>query len=59
VKATKGAPDIETRRAFCAELVAQKTTDQRASDPNHDVKKQPLLAIGPHHFTGAPRSSPL
>jgi hypothetical protein len=46
-KSDKGAPDIEARRAFCTELVKQKTTDQRTGDPNHDVQEQPLLAIGP------------
>jgi len=53
-KSDKDAPDIETRRAICAELAKQKTADQRASDPNHDVKEQSLLATGPHHFTGEP-----
>jgi hypothetical protein len=53
-KSDKDAPDIETRRALCAELAKQKTADQRASDPNHDVKEQSLLATGPHHLTGKP-----
>jgi phage terminase Nu1 subunit (DNA packaging protein) len=53
-KSDKDAPDIEARRAFCAELIKQKTTDQRAGDPNNDVNEQSLLATRPHHLTGEP-----